>query len=269
MIREAAVAGYFYPDTKEAIDAQVDAFDADVAEPKLALGLIAPHAGYTYSGPVAAKVYASAKVGDSVVMIGPNHRAGGGAPSLAITSYGEWETPLGNVAVDSALASYIMAETPLLENAPWAHELEHSLEVQVPLLLKFCGKIKIVPILASHIPDDFIKTVADGINLGIKKSGKSVTVVASTDFSHYVSQETAKELDGEAIDRILDLDSLGLLKVVREKRISMCGVTSVAVVIEVCKAMGATKAKLIDYQTSGDITGDYSNVVGYGGFLIS
>ncbi|VAX21042.1 Candidate phosphomevalonate decarboxylase; COG1355, Predicted dioxygenase [hydrothermal vent metagenome] len=269
MIRKATVAGAFYPDTKEAINAQIDSFDTRAGEPEPVMGLVVPHAGYTYSGEVAAKVYAGAKVASSVVMIGPNHRGGAGAPSLAIMSEGAWETPAGTVLVNDALASHIMAETPLLEDAPQEHELEHSLEVQVPFLLRLQDKVKIVPIIISHIPDDFIETVADGIYMGIKKFGDGVTLLASTDFSHYVSQNVAERLDGEAIDRILNLDSRGLLDIVREKRISMCGVAPVALVIEVCKAMGAVKAELVDYKTSGDITGDYSSVVGYGGFLIS
>lgn len=269
MIREAAVAGTFYPDTKEKLESQIDGFDVGAAKPEPAIGLIVPHAGYLYSGLVAAKVYAGAKVGDSVVLIGPNHRAGNDAPSLAVMCDGEWATPLGTVEVDDLLAIHILAETPLLVDAPWVHELEHSLEVQVPFLLKFHDGVKIVPILASHIPDDFISTVANGIYMGIKESGKKVTLIASTDFSHYVPQEVAKRLDGEAIDRILNLDSRGFLSIVRKKRISMCGVMSVALVIEICKAMGATNVRLVDYKTSGDVTGDYSSVVGYAGFLVT
>jgi len=271
MIRAPAVAGYFYPASKESIESTLAEFDVSgvVAEP--AMGVVAPHAGYRYSGPVAAKVYASIKAAESVILLGPNHGAGRGfepPPKAAIMTEGEWEFPTGVVPIDEELAASLVAESPLLSVDPYAHEAEHSLEVQVPFLQRFAGKIKIVPIIISHLSDPEVMELAEGIFRGIKKVGKAVTLVASSDFSHYVPHEVAKRQDSKAIKMIEALDAEGLLKVVREERISMCGYQPTAIVIEVCKKMGAKEGILVDYKTSGDTSGDYSTVVGYGGLII-
>jgi hypothetical protein len=270
MIRKAAVAGRFYPDSKESINAQIESFEYDDAEPVGAFGVVAPHAGYQYSGPVAAKVYARLKVSGSVILIGPNHGSGGGydAPPVAIMSEGSWELPTGEISIDEKLAKIIVEEAPGVTEAGFAHEAEHSLEVQVPFLQRFAGEISIAPIIMGRLPQDQVLTLADGIYNAVIKYGEPVTFVASTDFSHYVPQKTANELDHMAIKKIEALDGPGLLDIVSKNQISMCGVQPTAVVIEVCKRLGAKKAELISYQTSGDITGDFSSVVGYGGLLI-
>lgn len=272
MTRKAVVAGYFYPGSSPAIESVIDEFLVEYAEQRAAMGAVVPHAGYRYSGPVAAKVYQRLKVGDSVILIGPNHGAGRGLmppPAAAIMSKGTWELPGGDVAVDHELADALKNETDILEEAPWTHEGEHSLEVQIPFLQYFNDDFKIVPILLWSLADETIMELASALSRGIKKSGKRVTMIASTDFSHYIPHETAKKLDAEAIAKIMDMDGLGLLKVVREKHITMCGYQPTALVIETLKLLGATRAELVDYQTSGDTSGDYSSVVGYGGLLIS
>lgn len=272
MIRKAAVAGHFYPATGEGIEEQISGFDVAEVAPQPVLGLVSPHAGYKYSGPVAAKVFSQVKVAQSVIMIGPNHgssSAFSSPPPVAIMAEGEWELPSGNLSIDEELASRLMENSSTIVDSPEAHAQEHSLEVQAPFLTHFCGEVRIVPILLAHIRDDAIFTLAEEIYNGIQACGKEVTLVASTDFSHYVPHKEAERLDHMAIDKIIELDGEGLLKVVRKEKISMCGAQPTALVIEVCKRMGATKGELIAYQTSGDTSGDYTSVVGYGGLIIS
>ncbi len=270
MIRKPAVAGYFYPDTKEAVESLIDSFDVGEAVRKPAIGVIAPHAGYKYSGPVAARVYSRIEVAGTVVLIGPNHGSGRSpdSPDVAVMSEGAWDLPTGRADINQNLARLILQEAPMVTDAGWAHEQEHSLEVQIPFLQKFHKKVSIVPIIMSRIDDAKLMELAGGVYAGIEKSGKQVTLIASTDFSHYVPDERARELDAMAIEKITRLDAEGLVGVVRDHDISMCGVQPTAVVIDVCKRKGASTAELVSYQTSGDTGGDYSSVVGYGGFLI-
>lgn len=182
---------------------------------------------------------------------------------------GTWDMPNGEADINLALSSLLMNETDLLEDAPWAHEWEHSLEVQVPFLQYFNGDIQIVPIIIWNLADEEITSLAAALARGLKKYGRPVTVIASTDFSHYIPHELAKLKDAMAIEKIIALDGMGLVEVVRRERISMCGYLATAVVIETLKALGATKAELVDYKTSGDVSGDYASVVGYGGLVIS
>lgn len=272
MIRKAAVAGYFYPGSLDAIEALIAGFITENTLPAHAMGAVVPHAGYRYSGPVAVKVYQRLKVADSVILAGPNHGAGRSLmppPGAAIMSEGIWEMPGGGVSVDDELAGSLTRETDILEESAWSHEPEHSLEVQIPFLQYFNKSFKIVPMIIWNLSDGKIMELASAISRGITKSGKPVTMIASTDFSHYIPHETAKRLDAMAIEKIKAMDGLGLLKVVRDKKITMCGYQPTALVIETLKLLGATKAELVDYKTSGDTSGDYTSVVGYGGLIIS
>ena len=273
MIRKAAVAGLFYPDSKVGIDAQIDRFAAQAPDdPVEAFGVVVPHAGYRYSGGVAAKVFASIKMVETAVIMGPNHRGSGASglpPKAAIVTKGEWEIPGGTVSIDEKLASLILEESEIVTEDIVAHEEEHSLEVQAPLIRRYHGDVKIVPLVLSGLTADEDLQLASDIYRAIKKYGKRVTLVASTDFSHYVSHDTATTQDQKAIDQILQLDGRGLLSVVREEGISMCGYNPVAVTVETCKMLGATKARLVQYATSGEVSGDFSSVVGYGGLIIA
>lgn len=272
MIRKAAVAGYFYPGSLGAIEAQINGFITENAQPVAAMGAVVPHAGYRYSGPVAAQVYQRLRVADSVILAGPNHGAGRSLmppPGAAIMSEGIWELPGGGVFVDEELAESLTNETDILEDAPWSHEPEHSLEVQIPFLQHFNEGFKIVPIIIWNLSDGTIMELASAISRGITKFGRPVTMIASTDFSHYIPHERAKKLDAMAIEKIKAMDGLGLLKVVRDNQITMCGYQPTALVIETLKLLGATRAVLVDYKTSGDASGDYTSVVGYGGLIIS
>lgn len=266
MIRRAAVAGHFYEGTKERLRSQVeDLMDKEAAKERV-IGVVAPHAGYLYSGKVAGALYSQIEFPETFVILGPNHTGlGAGA---AIMSYGSWETPLGEVRIDSDLARAIMGHSQTLEEDHLGHLKEHSIEVQLPFLQHFGRTFQFVPIcLFSHeyaVCQDVGGAVADGI----KESGKSVVVVASTDMSHYVPQETAKEKDMMAVEAILALDPDRLYQTVRRERISMCGFHPTTAALVAVKELGATEAELVRYMTSGDTTKDYRSVVGYAGVLI-
>jgi hypothetical protein len=184
-------------------------------------------------------------------------------------SGGTWRTPLGEVPVDAELAGAIRERSPLVQEDAGGHAAEHSLEVQLPFLQCLKNEFSIVPVCISPAADyDDLESLATALADAIGQSGREVLLVSSTDMSHYVSQETARTLDQLAIDRMLALDARGLFDVVREKNISMCGFQPTTAVLLAAKTLGARKAELVLYQTSGDASGDYDRVVGYAGLRI-
>ena len=270
MIRKPAVAGYFYPGSSEGIETQIRAFNLPSAAPVEVFGVIAPHAGYRYSGKVAAMVYSGSKPRGPVILIGPNHGSGKGlaAPAISMMTRGAWEFPNGEMEINAALAGEILKSSCEIHDAGWAHEEEHSLEVHLPFMGKYWDSPEFVPIIISRLDDDQVLQLGECLYKSVVNYGKPVTLAASTDMSHYVPQDVAARLDKIAMERIEAMDAEGLLKVVHDRRISMCGVQPVAVALEVCKRMGAREARLVRYTTSGEASGDYSSVVGYCGYVI-
>jgi AmmeMemoRadiSam system protein B len=222
-----------------------------------------------YSGGVAGAVFSQIHIPDAVVILGPNHRGMGA--SVALSASGVWDMPLGPVSINEALAKSIL-KVPMsgvkIKDDPGAHAMEHSIEVQVPFLQFLQPEVSIVPIALSHLAYDGCQEIGRALVKGIQDFGKEVLLVASTDMTHYESQESAKAKDELAIDRILDLDPEGLHETVARHGISMCGVIPTTIVLEACKVLGAGKAELVQYATSGDVTGDYAQVVGYAGFIV-
>ncbi len=267
MIRKPAVAGYFYPERAGKLRLMIETMVDPRAGKEIAKAVVSPHAGYVYSGPVAGAVFSSVVLPDLFVILGPSHR---GTRSLfAITAKGTWQTPLGDVPVHAELAGRIMNHSPLVEEEEGAHALEHSLEVQLPFIQYFKKDLSIVPICISYQASfEDLDELAGAVVAGLKECGQESLIVASTDMSHYVSQEVARQKDFLAIEKIVALDAEGLYAIVREEDISMCGYQPTAVAILAAKAMGAKKAELIRYQTSGETTGDYNEVVGYAGLRI-
>jgi hypothetical protein len=238
----------------------------DKAKKEEVIGLISPHAGYIYSGPVAGATISRTKFKDTFIIIGPNH-TGSGKP-LSIMTEGTWKTPLGEVEIDSELGKQILANSKYLEEDKTAHLYEHSIEVQLPFLQYFKPDFKLVPIVLAYAGGAVYKEIGKEIAKAVKESGKKVVMIASSDMTHYESQESAKKKDTKAIEAILDLNEDELLKRVDEFNISMCGYAPAVSVIVAAKELGATGAELVKYQTSGDTTGDYSAVVGYAGIII-
>ncbi len=226
------------------------------------MGLICPHAGYMYSGPVAAhSFYQLALDGkpDTVVLLGPNHTGYGSA--LSIMREGAWQTPLGNVGIDTALADAIIHETSLLDIDELAHRYEHSLEVQLPFLQFLYGNnFKIVPIC--YQMHDYETAVEIGSALTEALYGTNSVVIASSDMTHYEPANVAAAKDNAALQAALNVDAKAFYSIVEKEGISACGYAPITSLLTYAFGLCA-KAELLAYHNSGDITGDNSSVVGY------
>jgi len=266
MIRNPVVAGQFYPESPSQLRAMIETLVDEKAVKEEVIGLVSPHAGYIYSGPVAAAVMSKIKFKNTFIIMGPNH-TGMGKP-LSIMTEGTWKTPLGEVEIDSELGKKILAISSHLEEDHLAHQHEHSIEVQLPFLQYFREDIKIVPIMLAYSAGATCKEIGKEIAEAVKELNKEVVIIASSDMTHYEPQESAQRKDSKAIEAILDLNEDELLKRVDELNISMCGYAPAVVLISAAKELGAGNAELVKYQTSGDTTGDYSSVVGYAGIII-
>lgn len=268
MKRKPSVAGYFYPNNPVALGNMIEEMVDPHAAKEKAISVISPHAGYVYSGKVAGSVFSSVTLPENFIILGPNHQDV--SASISIMKQGVWETPLGDVSINAPLADLIMNKSDTIEENAKSHSQEHSLEVQVPFIQYLKGDISFVPIsIASFATYDDLEDLGKAISGAIRESGQDVLIVASSDMSHYVSQEVARKKDFLAIDKILGLDARGLYEVVRKENISMCGFQPTTATIIASKELEAKKAELIKYQTSGDVSGDYLRVVGYAGIRIT
>ena len=266
MIRRPVVAGQFYLASPQRLMTQVEQYIIKDVEKENAVGIVSPHAGFIYSGQVAGAVYSKINIPKKIIILGPNHTGLGSEASIILD--GEWEMPNGNIKVDSQLAAKIAEYSEIIEEDYMSHLREHSLEVQLPFIQFFTNEFSIVPIcLSIHRLEDCIE-IGNSLAKAIKDIEKKVLIVASTDMTHYESHQTAKQKDQMAIDKILELDAEGLYETVRSNRISMCGVIPTVTMLITCKQLGANQANLIKYMTSGDTSGDYSQVVGYAGIII-
>ena len=233
------------------------------------IGVVSPHAGYVYSGAVAVAVLSSIKPRSKYVILGPNHTGLGAAFSMSKVS--SWKTPLGEVAIDEDLREKLLGYSGLIEADDAAHMAEHSIEVQLPILQAMQKEFTFVPIVVASDDLESYRKVGKDIAGAIKELGiqKETVIIASSDMTHYEADESVRSKDKAAIEAILELDEEKLLKRVRQMEISMCGYGPTAVMITAAKILGAKKAKLVKYQTSGDTSGDYSSVVGYAGITVS
>ncbi len=266
MIRKPVVAGQFYPASSSELKSMIEGLVDEKMKKEEVIGLVSPHAGYIYSGSVAGATIARIKFKDTFVIIGPNH-TGGGKP-LSIMTDGVWETPLGEVEIDSELAKQILALSGHLQQDHIAHLYEHSVEVQIPFLQYYKKDVKIVPIVLAYSTGAIYKEIGRAIASAIKDLNRGVVIIASSDMTHYEPQESARRKDTQAIEAILELNEDELLRRVDELDISMCGYAPVVSLIAAARELGATGAELVKYQTSGDVSGDYSAVVGYAGIII-
>ena len=265
-IRHPAVAGRFYPLEQETLLIEVDAFLSVDGASMPALGCVAPHAGYIYSGAVAGLVYADIDVPRHCLMLCPNH-TGKGRP-LAIMSAGAWETPLGPVPVDTPLAAALKKQFPLLTEDSEAHRGEHAIEVQLPFLLRRNPQITFVPIALGIGQFEVLAQVGNAVAEVLKQQAEPVLIVASSDMNHYENDRITREKDNKAIEQILLMDARGLFDVVIRERISMCGIGPTVVMLTAAKRLGAKSAQLLKYATSGDVSGDREMVVGYAGVVV-
>ncbi len=268
MIRQAAVAGQFYPAISEQLRAELSLYIDDSTERIPVIGIVAPHAGYIYSGKVAGAVYGAIEIPRQIVILCPNHH-GVGTPA-AISPAEGWATPLGTVPIAQELRQSMLAQAPaLLAYDSLAHLYEHSLEVQLPFIQTLRPDAEIVPIALGFGDYASCEQLGNALAKAIAAHHEPVLIVASSDMTHYETAAEAKRKDEQAIRHFLDLDPAGLLQVCRSQAITMCGVVPATVLLVAAKALGATRAALVSYATSGDVTGDYRQVVAYAALTVA
>lgn len=268
MVRHPAVSGQFYSGSKDQLQRDIDLFTDHAAKKQDVIGVVSPHAGYVYSGPVAGAVLSSIRPKKIYIILGPNH-TGLGEP-LAIDANTTWKTPLGDVAIDTKVADRIIKNCKYATYDSLAHEHEHCIEVQIPFLQALGGDFTIVPIVVSYSDIAVCQSIGKSIarSIGEMKIEDDVIIIASSDMTHYESAEAAKKKDFTAIDAILKLDEIMLAEKVAALDISMCGYAPALIMLTAAKELGAKKARLIKYSTSGDTSGDYDSVVGYAGIIV-
>jgi len=270
-IRQPVVAGRFYPANEQRLRAEVETYTSAApgteAQPRIpALGCVVPHAGYMYSGHVAGAVYRRLELPRRVVILCPNH-TGMGEP-LAIMSQGAWHTPLGDAAIDEELAAELKQRMPLLSEDDQAHRSEHALEVQLPFLQVLAPGFRFVPIVVGTGNFEVLSALGIAVGNALAQLTERMLVIASSDMNHYEQDSVTRVKDRRAIDQLLALDPRGLYDVVRDGNISMCGYGPAVVMLTAARKLGATKAELIRYATSGDVSGDRDMVVGYAGVAV-
>ncbi|GAB6888871.1 AmmeMemoRadiSam system protein B [Desulfothermus okinawensis JCM 13304] len=266
MERRPVYAGQFYPADKKELLAMLDSFFIEVEEheKKDIILTMLPHAGYVFSGKTAGKTLSYAKIKKNVIILGPNHTGIG--TNFSVWHEGRWDLPLGYLDVNNELSNRLLENIQELVPDFSGHLREHSLEVIIPFLWKIDSEIKIVPI--SIMEPRLEKLIQVGESIANIIRDEDVTLVVSSDMSHFISHDRAKILDKIAIDQILRIDPQGLYTAVRQNNISMCGIFPMTVGLAAAKALGAKRGELIDYTTSGEITGDFHRVVGYAGVLV-
>jgi len=268
-IRKPVVAGSFYPQDANSISEQIRSFQPQNDDKFDAIAALLPHAGYQYSGRVAVTTANKLNLKDTIILLGPNHTGRG--ESASIVTNGKWQTPLGEIEIDSLFAGCLRERCAFLKNDTHAHAYEHSLEVELPILQYFKSDFKIVPIV--FMIDDFSVLVEVGNCLAQViqdlRRKDSVLIIASSDMTHYESYEEAAKKDNLAIQEILELNASGLIKKIFQYNISMCGWMPTVVMLTAAKKLGATGGRLILYETSAAVTQDYGSVVGYAGIIIN
>lgn len=265
-LRHPAVAGLFYPARPHEVEADLDRLIVDV-QPKVdARAIVVPHAGWEYSGRVAGEVYGRVRPPRVAVVLGPNHAGLG--PAASIMTSGRWQLPGGDVAIDEEVARAILAASSALEEDDAAHLGEHAIEVQLPFLRRLRRDVAFVPIALMRADLAFCAEVGRAVARGLAGQGAGVVLVCSTDLNHYEPQEVSNRKDRLAIDAIRSLDPARLLETVIEHDVSMCGIAPAIATLAALAELGAGRAELVRYETSGDRSGDYARVVGYAGLIV-
>ena len=266
-VRMPAVAGRFYPSRRDELLRDISNYST-TSEPALAaIGCVAPHAGYMYSGHVAGAVYARLEIPQRCVVLCPNH-TGAGHP-LAVMTRAAWRTPLGDVAADTELGADLLKRFPMLQEDAAAHRSEHAIEVQLPFLQARQAELRFLPIAVGTSDFDALAGLGEALAAAIAAAGDKVLIIASSDMNHYESDAITRVKDHKAIERVLALDPRGLWDVVMSQNISMCGFGPTVAMLTGAKRLGAKTATLVKYATSGDVSGDHDQVVGYAGIVVS
>jgi len=266
VVRHPAVAGRFYASNRETLLRDVRSYLTPQAVSASALGCMVPHAGYMYSGAVAGAVFAKIEVPASCIVLCPNHTGKGRA--LGIMSSGAWQTPLGEVPINSSLAEALKKRFPLLAEDVDAHRNEHAIEVELPFLQSRRSELTFVPIALGTGQFETLEKLGEAVAETIVSQGERILIVASSDMNHYENDAVTRGKDHKAIEQILALDAAGLFSVVMREDISMCGFGPAVVMLTAVKRLGATSVELVKYATSGDTSGDRDMVVGYAGVIV-
>lgn len=267
MVRLPAVAGQFYPASPRELSSLVHRFihENGAQEKARVRACVVPHAGYVYSGHVAAAVFSRIVVPPKILVLGVRHEPRGEA--LAIMSHGAWRTPLGDVTIDRALGLQLRIACPELQEDEVAHSREHSLEVELPFLQVLQPEFTFVPVAFGSTDVAGLVKIGLGIAEVIAKNKQEMLIVTSSDMNHYEEEKTTRQKDQRAIECMMRLDPQGLYDVCRRERNSMCGLGPVIVTLSAVKKLGGSHGELIKYGTSGEISGDYASVVGYAGMI--
>lgn len=263
LYRKAGYAGSWYPETRK----EIEKFMPKTTTKRKIIGAVCPHAGWIYSGYTAGAVYSAMEPAELFVLIGPNHKGIGA--DISVYPSGRWETPLGDIAVGENFTAELEKSMPAAKLETKTHEFEHSLEVQLPFIKYLSPNAQIVPILAGNYGPTLMKTLGQAIASTLKELKlSSCVIIASSDMSHYISKAAARRLDMMAIGKMLELDPAGLEQTVIENNISMCGYGPAAAMLWAAKNLNAKKSELIEYSSSGEVTGDDAEVVAYAGLIV-
>lgn len=265
MNRQTAVAGSFYPKEKPILEKELSQLIPLKNERVKARAIIAPHAGYMYSGSVAGEVYGSVELPETFIILCPNHTGLGS--DFDLWAEGEWSTPLGSAQVDAELSRKLQELFPRISKDGRAHLREHSLEVQLPFLQYLKGDIRFVPLCIRQRHYEYLEELGNALSKIVSEADREILIIASSDMTHYEKQESAQRKDRMAIEQMEALNPRGLYNTIHEQDISMCGYLPATAAMVAAKNLGATSGKLLKYATSGDITGDYGSVVGYASLI--
>lgn len=266
MVRQPAVAGQFYASDPIRLRHQLEKFVKVEDKQVKAHGVIVPHAGYVYSGAVAGAVYARVEIPETVVILGPNHHGIGSR--AALFPPGEWITPLGKVSINQQLSALLLHNSFLVEEDSTAHQYEHSIEVQIPFLQFLRPDVSIVPLCLGLSDYSSCRSLGLSLAKAIHEYKNEVLIIASSDMSHYQPADVAHHEDSLAIHEALDMNPEGMYSIVKGRGITMCGIIPASVMLVAAIEMGATKSELIRYATSGEVSRDFNQVVGYAGVMV-
>jgi AmmeMemoRadiSam system protein B len=259
-MRTCAVAGMFYPRDPSHLEQLLEKYFSGTRSEGAPLGIVSPHAGYIYSGQVAAHAFGTiaSDFSGTFVVIGPSHRG-----YISCVSAVPWETPLGVIDTDCEFVESLDMEIDEL-----SHKDEHSLEVQMPLIKYRFPRARIAPVMMG--PQDYASAIrlAEKIEAAVRLTKRDIRIVASSDFSHYVTDTKAKSDDLYAIEPLTTLDTVEFYRRIEERSVTACGYGPITAMVTACSRLGAKSAKLIRYATSGDVTGDTREVVGYAAITV-
>ncbi len=263
-MRRPAFAGKFYPSNFRALKKDIKSYFSgiEISPDQAITGAVVPHAGYMYSGRTAAHVYAALPKADTFVIIGPNHTGYGSAVSVSSDT---WSTPLGDVKIDTDIVESLPRR--IIDVDESAHEQEHSIEVQIPFLQTMFSDFKIVPICMGLQDEEMTREVSLELMDALQETSKKVVVIASSDFTHYEPAQYAYDTDHYVIEPLLELNVSEFYSRIRQRDASVCGYGPIAVMMRLCRGLGANSGRLLAYSNSGDVQ-PMAEVVGYAGIVV-